>query len=91
MKKQKQKEIKPSEFTDMVRQHKMKEVAPPSEANRNMEGKYSIDRAKAAQAWFKAAKEQEPSKGFLGVPQSEIDPKTAQNSEMLYKGKKNKE
>jgi hypothetical protein len=88
MKKQKQKEIKTTEFTNMVSQHKVKEVAPPSEAGRNMEGKYSIDRARAAQAWFKAAKEQEPSKGFLGVAQQEVDAKTAQDREMLYKGKK---
>jgi hypothetical protein len=88
MKKQKQKEIKTTEFTQMVSHPKMKEVAPPSEASRNMEGKYSIDRAKAAQAWFKAAKEQEPSKGFLGVPQQDVEAKTAQDREMLYKGKK---
>lgn len=88
MKKQKQKEIKIAEFADMVRQHKVKEVAPPSEANRGMDGKYGIDRARAAQYWFKAAKEQDPSKGFLGVEKSDVDAKTAQDREMLYKGKK---
>ena len=88
MKKQKDTTIKPSDFTEMVRQHKVKEIAPPSEASRGPDGKYSIDRAKAAQAWFKAAKEQDPSKGFLGVAQETIETKTANDNEMLYKGKK---
>ncbi len=88
MKKQEQKTIKPNQMTDMVGSHKMKEVAPPSEANRGMDGKYSIDRAKAAQTWFKTAKDQNPSSGFNGVAAEPLDAKTATNSEMLYKGKK---
>lgn len=88
MKKQEQKTIKPSQMTDMVSTHKMKEVAPPSSASRGMDGKYSVDKAIAAQQWFKAAKEQNPSSGFNGVAAEGLDPKTATDNAMLYKGKK---
>lgn len=91
MKKQRQKEIKTNELSKMVQEHKVREVSPPPETNRGLDGKYSVDKAMAAQFWFKAAKEQEPSKGFLGVPQEEIDSKKTQDREMLYKGKKKKE
>ena len=88
MKKQNAKQIKPSEMTDMVGHHKMKEVAPPSEANRGMDGRYSIDRAKAAMQWFKAAKEHNPSKEFLGVDAETLDPKShADKKGMLHKKK----
>jgi hypothetical protein len=89
MKKQKQTEIKPAKFSDLVREGKAKAVAPPPETNRGMDGKYSIDRAKAAQFWFKAAKEQTPGGGFLGVPTETIDEKKSQSErDMLYKGNK---
>lgn len=89
MKKQKSVEIKPAKFSEMVREGKSKAVAPPQEAARGMDGKYSIDRAKAAQYWFKAAKEQTPGGGFLGVPTETVDEKKSQTErDMLYKGNK---
>ena len=88
MKKQKQKDISISSFSEMARAHKQKEVAPPAEAARGMDGKYGIDRARAAQYWFKAAKEQDPSKGFLGVTKSDVEVKDTTAAPMLTKGKK---
>ena len=87
-KRQEQKTIKPQEFDGMVQSHKMKEVAPPQEAMRGGDGKYSIDKARAAQAWFKAAKGDDPSAGFLGVSSQSLDAKEATDREMLVKKKK---
>ena len=97
MKKQKQDTIDPKAMTEMVRGHKMKQVPPPPEANRNADGKYSLSKAEAAQYWFKAAKEQHPNKGFLDVPQRDVDHKEVtgkfENNRpaeamTLYQGKK---
>lgn len=88
MKKQEQNTIKPSEMSEMVQKPKMKEVSPPQEALRNAEGKFSINKAVAAQKWFKAAKGDDPSAGFLGVPSEKLS--EAVDREMLYKGKKKK-
>jgi len=97
MKKQKQETIEPKAMTDMVDNHRMKQVSPPQQANRGLDGRYSVNRAEAAQYWFKAAKEQHPDGGFLGVPLREVDTKEATGkfennrpaeAEMLYKGKK---
>lgn len=87
MKKQDQKEIKPGQMLDMVNSHKMKEVSPPSEATRGMDGKYGIDKIKAAQLWLKQAKG-DAGGGFNGVPSESIDAKETQDREMLYKCKK---
>jgi hypothetical protein len=87
MKKQKQKEIKTTQLKDLVVNHKLYEVGPPPEANKGMDGKYGIDKAKAAQFWFKAAKGDDMSKGFLDVPSETLDPKQAQNRDLLYKKK----
>lgn len=87
-KKQAQSTIHPKEMIDMVQNHKMKEVAPPQDALRNAEGKYSIDKAVAAQKWFKAAKGDDPSAGFLGVASASLDAKEATDREMLVKKKK---
>jgi hypothetical protein len=87
MKKQKQKEIKTSQLKDLVVNHKLYEVSPPQEANKGLDGKYGIDKAKAAQFWFKAAKGEDPSKGFLDVPSETLDPKESQKRDMLHKKK----
>jgi hypothetical protein len=87
-KKQVQSTINPQQMPDMVQTHKMKEVAPPQDALRGADGKYSIDKAVAAQKWFKAAKGDDPSAGFLGVPAQSLDPKEATDREMLVKKKK---
>lgn len=88
MKKQKQTTIKPSEMTQMVNEHKVRQVSPPQEASRGENGLYSISKAEAARHWFKAAKGPDPSKGFLGVESHKVDEKSATDKEMLYKGKK---
>jgi hypothetical protein len=89
MKKQKQKNIGTEMFGDMVQNHKMKEVSPPEGANRNMlDGKQSMTVKDAAATWFKAAKQQNPSSGFLEVPSEGLKPNAAFDREMLYKGKK---
>jgi len=88
MKKQDQKQIKPGQMVDMVNTHKMKEVAPPAEANRGMDGKYGIDKVKAAQLWVKQAKGSDPSGGFNGVPSETLEVKETQDRQMLYKCKK---
>ena len=88
MKKQEQKTISPEQMPEMVHNHKMKSVSPPEQAKKGEDGKYAINRAEAAQFWFKAAKEQHPDKGFLGVKPEELDPEKATDREFLYKGKK---
>jgi|SRR5215469_5449963 len=97
MKKQKQSTIDPKAMPEMVHNHRMKQVSPPQEASRGMDGKYAVSRAEAAQYWFKAAKEQHPDNGFLGVGLKDVDAKEATGkfennkpaeSMMLYKGKK---
>jgi hypothetical protein len=97
MKKQEQVTIKPEEMTKIVKDHKMGMVDVPQQAKRGPDGKYSVDKAQAAQYWFKAAKEQHPNKGFLDVPQRDVDHKEVTGkfennrpaeAEMLYKGKK---
>lgn len=85
MKKQKQKEIKTSQLKDLVVNYKLYEVSPPEIANKGMDGKYSINRAKAVQHWFKNAKGEDPSKGFLNVPSETLDPKQTQNRDLLHK------
>lgn len=87
-KKQEQGTINPKDMVNMVQNHKMKEVAPPQDALRGADGRYSIDKAVAAQKWFKAAKGDDPSAGFLGVPSQTVDPKEATDREMLVKKKK---
>ena len=88
MKKQKNTTIDPKQMPEMVQNHRMKHVAPPAQAARGPDGKYSVNRAEAAQYWFKAAKEQHPDKGFLGIEQREVKAQEATDREMLYKGKK---
>lgn len=88
MKKQKKETIKTEQMVDMVRTHKMKSVAPPEQANRGLDGKYNVSRAEAAQYWFKAAKEQHPDNGFLGVAVKDVDKHEALDRELMYKGKK---
>jgi hypothetical protein len=97
MKKQKQETINPKDMTEMVDNHRMKQVSPPQQANRGMDGRYAVSRAEAAQYWFKAAKEQHPDNGFLGVSLKGVEAKEATGkfennrpaeAEMLYKGKK---
>ncbi len=89
MKKQNQKNIGTSMFGDMVQNHKMKEVGPPEGANRNLlDGKKPMNIKEATVNWFKAAKEQNPSSGFLEVPSEGLKPTAAFDREMLHKGKK---
>jgi len=92
MKKQKQGTISPSEFDEMVNQHKMKEVSPPQEANKSLEsGSYPVNKAKAIQTWFRTAKLSSGHvEGFLGVPQSSIDKDHGIGREMLHKANKKK-
>lgn len=89
MKKQKQKTLAPHQMETLVQGHQMKEVAPPDEAKRDMlTGKYQTTPAEAAKNWFKAAKTQNPSSGFLEVPSEGLKPSVGFDREMLYKGKK---
>lgn len=88
MKKQKKETIKTEQMSDMVHNHKMKSVSPPQEAGRGPDGRYALSRAEAAQYWFKAAKEQHPDNGFLGVAVKDVDKHEALDREQLYKGKK---
>lgn len=88
--KQKSKQIGIKEFDDLVSSHKMKEVSPPEGARRGQlqpDGK-TMNIKQATATWFKAAKEQNPSSGFLDVPSEGLKPVAAQDREMLYKGKK---
>ena len=89
MKKQNQKEIKPGLFSDMVSEHKMKEVAPPEGARRDalLNGKSAMTVKEATSTWFKTAKQQN-QKEFLDVPSVDLKPTAAFDREMLYKGKK---
>jgi len=89
MKKQNQKTLAPHQMETLVQGHKMKEVAPPDAAKKDMlTGKYSTTPAEAAKNWFKAAKSQNPSAGFLDVPSEGLKPLAGSDREMLYKGKK---
>ena len=91
MKKQKQVELKPAAFSEMVQQHKMKEVSPPDSARRDpmiMNKAKGETIAKAAKEWMRTAKSQNPSAGFLDVASENLKPTLGQNSEMLYKGQK---
>lgn len=93
MKKQKQKNIETGMFQDIVQNHKMKEVSPPEGASKTslLDGKKSMTIKEATASWFKAAKQQNPSSGFLDVPSEGLKPTAAFDREMLYKGKnKNK-
>lgn len=91
MKKQNQKEIKVSQMTEIVTNHKMKEVSPPEGARKDLlTGKTTMSIKQAAGTWFKAAKEQNPSSSFLEVPSEGLKPIAANDREMLYKGKKKK-
>lgn len=93
MKRQKQKEIKTNQMTDIVSNHKMKEVSPPEGARRDAmstSGKAPMNIKQATATWFKAAKEQNPSSGFLDVPSEDLKPLAAHDREMLYKGKNKK-
>lgn len=89
----------PQPISQLIDNHREKQVSAPKEANRGADGKYSIDKARAAQYWFKAAKEQHPDNGFLQVPVKEVNPESvtesfpnrssnSKDSSMLYKGKK---
>lgn len=91
MKKQKQKNIAIKEFDDIVNNHKMKEVSPPEGAKKDLlSGKTEMTVKEATNNWFKAAKEQNPSSGFLDVPSEGLKPNAAFDRQMLYKGKKKK-
>lgn len=92
--KKNQKTLKIKEFDDLVQSHKLKEVSPPDSARRDAitnGGKTAMTVKEATSTWFKAAKEQKPSAGFL-LDSEVLDPAKAIGREMLYKGKKgNKE
>lgn len=89
MKKQNQKNIATNMFGEMVQNHKMKEVSPPEGASRSMlDNKPSMTIKDATANWFKTAKQQNPSAGFLDVPSEGLKPNAAFDREMLYKGKK---
>lgn len=90
MKKQNQKNIGTGMFNDMVQNHKMKEVSPPEGASKSslLDGKQPMTIKDATANWFKAAKQQNPSSGFLDVPSEGLKPNAAFDREMLYKGKK---
>jgi hypothetical protein len=88
MKKQKQKNIAVSQFVDIVTNHKMKEVSPPDTKGDLLTGKTAMTAKEATASWFKTAKQQNPSSGFLEVPSEGLKPQAAFDREMLYKGKK---
>lgn len=83
------KTLQVKEFDDLVQAHKMKEVSPPTEANRDLisGGKSNMTIQEATAKWFKTAKEQKPSSGFL-VKDETVDISKSLDREMLYKGKK---
>jgi hypothetical protein len=90
MERPKGKTLKIKEFDDLVQGHKMKEVSPPDEAKRDpmiAGGKNSMTIKEATAKWFKAAKEQKPSDGFLAKTDT-LNPSDATDRGMLYKGKK---
>lgn len=92
MQKRKQKTIGIKEFDDLVSQHGLKEVAPPDEARKDLiqGGKSAMSVQEATKTWFKTAKSQSPSSGFLAAPET-LDAANTNNQEsrqMLYKGKK---
>lgn len=94
MKKQAQKTLKPASFTEMVQNHKMKEVAPPESAKKDpmmVSQAKGETISKAAKEWMKSAKSQNPTSGFLDVASENLKPTLGTNREMLYKGKKSKE
>jgi hypothetical protein len=89
MEKPKSKTLKIKEFDDLVSGHTLKEVSPPDEAKKDLitaGGKSAMTIQQATAKWFKAAKEQNPSKGFL-LDAEKLDPAQATGREMLYKGK----
>lgn len=89
MKKQQQKTLKIGEFDKIVQSSKMTEVAPPQSASKDMlTGKYAMTAKEATSTWFKSAKTQNPSSGFLEVPSEQLKPQAAFEREMMYKGKK---
>lgn len=84
------KTLKIKEFDDLVQDHKLREVSPPDGAKRdamNAGGKAVMTAKEATATWFKAAKEQKPSAGFLAPPET-LDIATVTGREMLYKGNK---
>ena len=84
--------LKIKEFDDLVNGHKLKEVSPPDEAKRDTMisgGKSTMTIQQATAKWFKTAKEQNPSQGFL-VNSETLDPKEASKRDMLYRGKSKK-
>lgn len=91
MKKQSQKSIATDSFTEIVQNHKMKEVSPPESARKDgmiMNKAKGPTLAAAAMEWMRTAKTQSPSAGFLEVPSEGLKPTASQDREMLYKGKK---
>lgn len=88
MKKQKQNTIAIKEFEDIVSNHKMKEVSPPDTKGDLLTGKTAMTAKEATATWFKAAKEQNPSSGFLEVPAEGLKPTLGLDRELMYKGKK---
>ena len=91
MKKQTQKTIQTSSFTEIVQSHKMKEVSPPDSGRKDgmvMNTAKGQTLAKLAQEWLRTAKSQNPSSGFLEVASENLKPNQGLDREMLYKGKK---
>ena len=91
MKKQKQVTIKPSLFGEITNQHKLKQISPPDQAKKGLNGGYDIDKAKAAQIWFQTAKEAEGTDKFLGVTKETIDTASTLDKDYLLKTKKKSE
>ena len=90
--KQKSKTIKPSEFEEMVSNHKNREVTPPDNFEKNDKGEIvrKLDKVEALQTWFKTAKDPALSgqSVFNGVETQDISVDLGTGKEMLYKGKK---
>jgi hypothetical protein len=88
----KSKILKIKEFNDIASSHMLREVSPPDEAKKDpmiAGGKSTMTIQQATAKWFKTAKEQMPSKGFLEEP-DQLDPVSSTGREMLYKGKNKK-
>lgn len=87
MKKQAQKNVSLKELSSLAKAAKVPEIAPPTEANRDMStGKYTMSFKDALQKWFRTTKQVSTSDGHLGVKDELLDAKaTAANKPLLHK------
>lgn len=85
--KQKQKNVTIAQLGELAKAARIPEVAPPTEAQRDMmTGKYSMSFKDALQKWFRTSKQVSTSEGHLGVKDQSLDAKAAStNGPTLHK------